>query len=118
MCSNLHLEVVSHLFHDCRMVQKLWREVGTWFVNFNFQISADKRVLLFGKLDQPSSSVENVAILTTKYYIWLTRCQNSELNFTAYKKFLKSKLEDLKNACLIEDKNCKFDQWLDIYDCL
>ena len=75
-------------------------------------------MLLFGKVDQSSSSVENVVILTTKYYIWLTRCQNAEINFTAYKKFLKSKLEDLKNACLIEDKIRNLDQWLNIYDCL
>ena len=116
--TDLHLEVVSHLFHDCRLVQKLWREIGTWLMGFDLQISVDKKVLLFGKIDQSSSSIENVLILTTKYYIWITRCQNAELNFIAYKRFLKSKLEDLKNACLMEDKNSSFDQWLSIYDCL
>ena len=55
-------------------------------MDLNIVISADKKVLLFGKVDQSSSSVENFVILTTKYYIWLTRCQNGELNLIAYKK--------------------------------
>ena len=63
--TDLHLEVVSHLFYDCRLVQKLWQEIGTWLMGFDLQISVDKKVLLFGKIDQSSSSIENVLILTT-----------------------------------------------------
>ena len=100
------------------MVLKLWREIRAWFVDFNIQIPADRKPLIFGMIEKPSDSIENVAILTTKYYIWKTRCQTGELNLTAYKKFLKFKLDDLKNACLIEDKNSKFEKWLCIYECL
>ena len=69
-------------------------------------------------VDQATKSTENFVILTTKYYIWKTRCQSGELNLTAYKKFLKLKLEDLRNACLLENKDSNFAQWLVIHECL
>ena len=95
-----------------------YRGCGGRLINFNLQIYPDRKVLLFGIVDQSSSSVENFVILTTKYYIWITRCQNGDLNCIAYKKFLKSKLEDLKNACIFEDKSCNFEKWLTVYDSL
>ena len=92
------------------MVLKLWQEIRAWFVDFSIQI--------LGMVEQPSDSIENVAILITKYYIWKTRCQSGELNLTAYKKFLKFKLDDLKNACLHGDKSSNFEKWLFIHQCL
>ena len=76
----IYLEVVSHLFYDCRLVQKLWQEIGAWLLNFDIQFSVDKKTLIFGQIEQSSRSVENYIILTIKYYIWLTRCKNGELN--------------------------------------
>ena len=44
--------------------------------------------------------------------------QAAEISFTAFKSFLKYKLEEIRNACSFEEKDDKFELWLLMYDCL
>ena len=53
-----------------------------------------------------------------KYFIWKSNFQSQELFFVAFKKFLKFKLDDLKNAYLYDEKEKRFEPWLVIYDCV
>ena len=122
-CSHIegvsHLELVSHLFWECDFALKLWLEVKNWLqTNFNVCIPLDRKILLFGFHDQPSGSVNNFIILSVKYFIWKAKFQSSELCFLAFQKFLKFKLEDLKNAYVYEGKDHQFQPWSLIYDYL
>ena len=111
-----NLELVSHLFVNCDAVNGLWTGIRDWLCSLGFNLPIDKTVILFGWHDQPFTSVINYIILTVKYYIWVSRLQNQILNLKAYKKYLFSKLDELKNACIYEKKEFKFDQWLVLYN--
>ena len=95
---------MSHLFEKCDIVKGLWSEVVNWLDTLNVELPSDKKIVLFGIVDQPVSSVSNYVILTIKYYIWVSRLNNHALNVTGYKKFLYFKLEELKNAYIYEKR--------------
>ena len=99
-----HIELISHLFFDCDFSLKLWMDVKNWLGTLNIDIPLDRKVLLFGFHDQPSHSVPNFILLCVKYFIWKSNFQSQELFFVAFKKFLKFKLDDLKNAYLYDEK--------------
>ena len=113
-----HPELVSHLFFDCDFVLKLWIEVKNWLRTINIDIPLDRKVLLFGCHDQLSNSVPNYILLCVKYFIWKSKFQSQELYLSAFQKYLKFKLDDLKNAYLYEQKEEKFDPFLIVYDCV
>ena len=110
-----HLEIVSHLFYDCILVINLWQEVRNWISAFNFEIPLDRKKLIFGIQDQPISSIPNSIILCVKYFVWKTKFQEQRPIFISFKKYLKLKLDDLKNACLFENNDSKFEPWINIY---
>ena len=109
------VELVSHLFFDCDVVRKLWTEVGDWLTSLGAIFPITKTNILFGIHDQTHFSVPNCVILYTKYYIWVTKYKNFLLNLVALKKYLHSKLTNLKNMYLYQDKIAKFDQWIPLF---
>ena len=109
---------MSHIFWDCDFVLNLWQEVRSWLSDFNIHIPLDRKVILFGFHDKSAASVENYIILVVKYFIWKTKFQTAELCFLAFQKYLKQKLDDLKNAYLYQNKDDKFEPWLSIFNCL
>ena len=121
-CSHIvefsHLELVSHLFWDCDFVLKLWQEVKAWLATLNTNIPLDRTKLLFGIHDQASNSVENYVILCVKHFIWKTKFYSKDLALPIFQSFLKSKLDDVKDAYLYAQKENKFNQWNNIYTCL
>ena len=60
---------------------------------------------------QKSSSIENYIILVAKHFIWKKKFTSKDLSIGLFQKYLKSKLEDIKNALIVADKEKKFDQW-------
>ena len=111
-------ELVSHIFWSCNFVQTLWQTIKAWLGTLNFEVSFDRTSLLFGNHSEDSSSVENYVILVAKYFIWKAKFTNKDLSIELFKKYLKSKLDDLKNAYAYSDKVDKFEQWNSIYVCL
>ena len=110
------LERISHLFVDCEKVKELWTLVGDWLRLLGTEIPISKNALLFGIHDQDHYSVPNYVILYCKYYIWVTKKKQFILNLHAFKKYLFSKLDDLKNAYLYEKNSSCFDKWILIYN--
>ena len=110
-----HLELVSHLFWDCDFVLKLWQEVKIWLATLNYNLPLDRTKLMFGLHDQASSSVLNYVILCVKYFIWKTKFQSKDLSLPIFQKYLKSKLEDLKDAYIYIEKEKQFNQWNNVY---
>ena len=116
--NNMHLELISHLFYECVLVKNIWQEIQNWLRTFNIEIPIDKKTIIFGIQDQKMSTIPNYILLCTKYFIWKVKFQTQHPTFSNFLKFLKNKLEDLKNACLYEDKDSKFAPWLVIYNSL
>ena len=110
------LELVSHLFYECNLVFNIWIQVKNWLETLNVDISLDKQSILFGYHNQSNQSVQNFVILCVKYFIWKSKFQSQDLLFNSFKKYFKSKLEDLKNAYFFENKDHLFEPWLNIYD--
>ena len=122
-CSNAqnivsHPELVSHLFYDCIFVQTFWQQIRDWLVTLGINFSQNRDKLLFGDHDHPSNSIVNFTALCGKYYIWRTKFQSKQLSLLHFQEFLKDKLVDLKNACLYEDKEDKFEEWRLIFYCV
>ena len=82
----------------------------------NINLPLDRKILLFGILEENSNSVLNYLILCVKYYIWKTKLQFQQLSFLALQRFFKNKLEDLRNAYLYEDKVYKFEPFTVVYN--
>ena len=110
------LELVSHLFFECDNVLNLWIQIIGWLKSLNIDVPLNRKSLLFGIQDQPSNSVPNYIILCNKYFIWKTKFQAQELQFISFKRFLKYKLEDLKNAYFFEQNDHLFESWLIVYN--
>ena len=53
-----------------------------------------------------------------KYFIWKSKLQQSYVNFTAFKAFLKGKLTELKGALSYEEKDREFEKWINLFDSL
>ena len=104
-----NLELISHIFFDCDFTLQLWQQIRAWLQTFNKNIPLNRTVILFGIHDQPSTSVENFLILCGKYFIWKTKFQATAISFTSFKRFLKYKLEEFRNACSFEEKDASFD---------
>ena len=113
-----NIELVSHLFVRCEKVNDLWTNVGNWLGSLGLHFTFDRKILLFGDHSQPFTSVSNYIILSVKYYIWVTRIKNQNINLLAYKKYLYYKLKELKNVYRYEKKEYKFNQWLSIFSSL
>ena len=115
-----YLELVSHLFYDCLVVNRFWQELRAWFSSVNppVNIPLSRNCVLFGILTENCNSLGNFVILCGKYYIWKTKLQSGNILFNSFKMFLKIKLEETKNALFLEDKMSLFDIWLVIFDLL
>ena len=109
-------EITSHLFFECDFVLQLWQDVHGWLATFNINLPLNRTQLLFGIHEQSSNSVENFIIFFTKYYIWKTKFTTKTLLIDSFKHFLKYKLDDLKDACVFENREDKFRIWRNIYD--
>ena len=111
---------MSHLFYDCRLVLKLWEDVRDWFLHLtpSINIPIEKINILFGVQEESIDSVANFVILCGKYYVWKTKQTSGNLSMISFKMFLKSKLDETKNALILEDKTREFDKWLIIVNLL
>ena len=82
----------------------------------NIDLPLDRKILLFGYQEQNCNSPLNYIILCVKYFIWKTKLQIQQLSFLALQRFLKNKIQDLKDAFLYEDKVYKFEPFLVLYN--
>ena len=116
LCSNCNsIENISHLFWGCDKVLELWQQIQTFLGNFQIFLDFSLKNVLFGNHKEPSASISNFTILIAKGYIWKCRFDKSPISFIAFKKYLKHKLEDLKDSFEYSDKLILFNQWNNLY---
>ena len=116
--SNPKLELISELFFDCIPVNLFWGDIRDWLLTLNIDLTISKNSILFGNHDHESMSVPNYVVLCGKCYIWHSRVNNQDISLINFQYFLFYKLDDMRNAYIHYDKECSFDQWKVIYDCL
>ena len=117
---NQHFELVSHLFYGCIYTSRLLNDIREWLATLNINLPLEKKVVLFGKIDEDPNSVINYILLCVKNYVWKARTNENvnELSINLFKQFLSSKLNDLKEALEYSNKSCEFDKWSDLYNVL
>ena len=109
-------EIISHLFYDCMNVRSFLDDTKAWLSTINVILPIDKISFLFGLHSEQSGSLSNQLILYTKYFIWKTKQQEGALSLVALKKFLKYKLDDLRESYKYMGKLDMFDMWQMLYD--
>ena len=115
-----NLELISHLFFSCKIVQKFWEEIRFWLLSLQppVELSIVRNKIIFGDLLSPMSSVQNHTILSAKFFIWKSKLQCANLCFHSFKIFFKGKLLELKGALSYIEKDEDFKKWQTIFDSL
>ena len=114
------VELVSHLFYDCKYSLSFWTQVKAWLATIpnEIDIPLDKKEILFGIPNQASNPVPNFIISCGKYYIWKVKKQGSRLCVNGFKTYLKYKLAEIKRTLMYEEKGRDFVIWSVIFDYL
>ena len=116
LCRNCNnVEKISHLMWHCGLVMELWQDIQNFLEAFQIYPEFNIKIILFGMHKETMNSVTNFVILAAKGYIWKTKFDNTPVSFNLFKKYLKMKLEDLKNSYEYVDKMHLFDQWINIF---
>ena len=97
-------------------VRSFLDDTKAWLSTVNVILPIDKISFLFGLHSEQSGSLSNQLILYTKYFIWKTKQQEGALSLVALKKFLKYKLDDLRESYKYMGKLDMFDMWQMLYD--
>lgn len=83
-------ETIKHMLLDCRIVSRFWGEVFDIFKYYfddnrlNFSTSELASKLLLNRVSLDPQDYLNTLILIGKRYIYVARCQNSNLSIHAY----------------------------------
>ena len=102
---NVEIESIPHLFWQCDISTRFWKDVQDHVLKKN--VTLTMKDVILGILDT-DNSIYNFVILHAKQYIYNARCNDHRLNVTAFKK-------QLKNIYTIEkyiaEKNDRVEEW-------
>ena len=73
------------------------------------------KLVIFGLSKESMKSVTNFVLLVAKGFIWKCRFEFAPLLLATFKKYLKTKLEDLKNSLEYINKIELFVQWINMF---
>ena len=84
---NLQLEKIEHIFFECACVKQIWLEVervGSILFNHNVNLMINDIILGFNLYEKSETNIVfNKVILYSKYYIWMSKMNNSTLSITS-----------------------------------
>ena len=91
----------------------------TWLLLLEMPIDLplDKVKIIFG-LSGKNNEMINYILLCGKYFIWKERLDSKSLSFVVFKRYIKTILDQLRNALIFKEKLYLFEPWLIIYDVL
>ena len=102
---NVEIESIPHLFWQCDISTRFWKDVQDHVLKKN--VTLTMKDVILGILDT-DNSIYNFVILHAKQYIYNARCNDHRLSVTAFKK-------QLKNIYTIEkyiaEKNDRVEEW-------
>ena len=111
-------ETLEHLYFGCNSTHNFWNPTLAWFSASDCHIDFDRSTLLFGTPKHPPSSKENYLIQISKSFLWKMRCQKKLPSLLIFRKYLKFKIELLKNCLEFEKKMDEASSWNLLYDTL
>ena len=81
-------ETIYHLLCECTKVIPFWNSFRNYFQQYLIQTNINNEDIIFGsfKLD----NILNTVLILAKYYIFKHRLSETDPNFTAFKKIIKS----------------------------
>ena len=104
-------ESITHLLWECEKVQNLLESIDTWIVDEgSFSMNFNKRTFLFGIFNNNYATVQNLVILTIKYYIYCSRCLNRMLSLQGAKQAIKNLYDTEKLIAAKKQKLEKFNE--------
>jgi hypothetical protein len=115
------VDTIEHFIYQCPKTLALWNTIQLWWKNiFHFSIRISVLEIIFGipnEIKDPSIFIYNYVILHAKYYIYITKKQQKELNLYDCILLLKKEL-NIKRTNLIEKSQLhKFNTtWAELYD--
>ena len=78
---NIQNETIEHLFHECPHVINLWESLKLHIQNHaDLILNLCMENVLFGIRNDHSAKSVNYIIILSKYYIYLCRCNETQLN--------------------------------------
>ena len=104
-------ETLDHLFSECAQIKELWIDIENWLKSaLDIDINTNRNSILFGKINNLRLyRLENLIILTIKYYIYTNKFTPSKnLNIETLKQYLINRFYVEKFILL---KNCKFNEF-------
>ena len=66
-------ESIFHLFYGCSKVLDLLKSIKQWLATIGSELDISKLHILFGKLDERPTSINNFILLSVKYFVWKCR---------------------------------------------
>ena len=83
-------ETIIHLFFECKKTKLLFIDLMKWLGDVcGMKIPFLKSNLLVGLFPVQDNLLQNLFILYFKRYVYLTRCNNKNLNIISLKEFIK-----------------------------
>ena len=112
------LELISHIFWLCPIVQDFIRTVFDHISSLGLTFTPTKLEFLFGYHNVQPYAPKNLISLVLKKYIWKAKFRNGILTLVSFNSLLKSYLCDLKYMFECRRKLSEFNEWITIFDTL
>ena len=111
-------ETLEHLYYGCNSTHNFWNPTLAWLSAKDCYIDFDRSTLLFGTAKHPPNSKENILIQLSKNFLWKMRCSKKLPTFLIFRKYLKFKIELLRNSLEYDNKKAEAESWKSIHDTL
>ena len=114
----IYPETLEHLYYGCNSTHNFWNPTLAWLSALDCHIDFERSTLLFGSPKHPANSKENYLIQISKSFLWKMRCSKKLPTLIIFRKYLKFKIELLKNSLDYAKKFKEAESWNLIYTTL
>ena len=107
------IETTLHLLWTCVCVRDFWQDLTDFTFEVGIFLPFERNKIFFGIHNEPPDSVNNIIILTAKYYIWSTKFRETRthLSLNAFLNILKFKINEIINMAKVIKDDAKIEEW-------
>jgi hypothetical protein len=118
-CSQV--DTIEHFMYQCPKTLCLWKSIQQWWKNiFHFTIKLSLLEIIFGipnEIKDHTVTIYNYVLLHAKYYIYVTKKKQEELNLFDLILFLKKELSLKRTSSIEKSQLHKFNaNWGELYE--
>ena len=106
-------ETTLHLFWACGCVRDFWQELTDFTLANGIFLPFERNKIIFGIHNEPPNSVNNIIMLSAKYYIWSTKFRETRthLSLNAFLNILKCRINDIINMAKVIKDDALLEEW-------